>query len=560
MFVINTILDGKYPKWYNPETREIKCCFCNNTYTLSPSDRPERHSTYVCSDCDEKMQRKYEFTHHSFRSINNPNNKEIYKPGLIDSLYKKYGILNEKFLHDLNKSLAEPCPICQRYHTRRDRVSVFNICKDCVQTLPGYTKWKNGNYRAISIGTCEKHGFYVSSQLNGDHRQCPVCAKEIKSVECKICGKTYESHDHHLERLKNGETLNICDDCREFLPGYDHNKSKEENISLIPRWCNNCKKYVLVKHNFDSCPVCDNKLNLYKIICKKCSKEAIVSNPARAYCDECEKELNTSDSVFWFKEAKSRSTSTIIDDMLLLPVTSYVDKEQFNINEVKTCKHCGRLFVSHSNNRSDYCGNCYHIVQCKDPMCGESFAVKPWKYEKRKDPNTGEYDGFCCIDHSSRYYGNKRWAEDKICSAPGSKTPVYDEISYKNVQYKDEHIEINDNNIYKYMGVSGVWYREDENGKLLQVSETANIFNEYLSIKNIINKILDGSFDGYCSYVKMKRDGIDLSKTKTFILTMTDNRKRRFDVEANYAITRKAKYWKPAPGYQIKTLMNKDNT
>lgn len=556
------IYKGRTPKWYDEEKRSIKCCFCDHEYALELGDSPARHGQYICPECEEKMRKKYEYGWWSFKFLNAPtwNNKpnELYRPGLVDSLYEKYGILNEKFLHELNKELSEPCPICHRYHTSRDRVSKFNICRNCVKTLPGWDEWVESGNRALVIDFCEKHGFYVSGQLNKDHRNCPKCVKELKTVKCEICGKNYITEDRHLDRIKNGEIHNVCIDCQTILPGFD-NWENNKNVC----WCDNCKQFVMVPHNFSSCPICNQKLLRYEITCKSCGKKDIVNNAAKIYCRECEEELSKSEAVKEFEKLRDNSLSIIKNDIIMLPIRSYVDKERYNINSVRTCKHCGRLYIAH-NSRQEYCGDCWHIVECDN--CGRQYMVTPSKYFyniNNTNNKDGEWHGTCSRSCQTSKAGKDRWKEKGICNAPGSKTPIYDDITYKNVQYKNHMIEINENNIEQYREKQGVWYRVDEFGNILQVSETMNIFTEWASVKNIIDQILDGTYKYYCSYIQMFRDGIDLSKTKTYIIDICEDRKRRFDIEANFAIENKAKYWKPAPGYQIKMLYgmeeNKNN-
>ena len=554
------IYKGKTPKWYNENTRSIKCCFCDDFYTLEDGDSPARHGQYICPECEERLKKKYEFTWDNFRAINNPNNIDLYRPGLVESLYEKYKILNEKFLYELNREFAEPCPICHKYHTSRDRVSIFNICRNCVKTLPGWTEWKENHEKTGSmklvIDVCEKHGFYVSTQLNKNHRSCPECVKEAKTVKCEICGNKYISEDKHLSRIKNGETHNICPDCQSILPGFD-NWQKNKNIC----WCNNCKQYVMVSHNFDNCPECGGRLTTYQITCKKCGKEnCIVDNPAKIYCDECQEELSKSEAVKEFESLKANSLSKIINDIIMLPIRSFIDREHYKFNVAKICKHCGRPYIGH-NVRQDYCGDCWHIVECEN--CGREYMVTPSKYyshinDKEISPD-GKWHGTCSLSCRTSNSNKNLWRKKGKCNAPGSKTPIYDDITYKNVQYKNRMIEINENNIEQYIGKPGVWYRIDtETNEVLQVSETMNIFKEWIAVQDIINRIICGTYNYHCSYVQMSKDGIDLSKTKTFIIDICEDRKRRFDIEASFAIENDAKYWKPAPGYQIKMIYGKE--
>lgn len=543
MFVIDKY-SGRSPKWYNPDTREIKCCFCENSHSLESGDSPARHGSYVCSSCEEKMHKKYEYGWWSFRAINNPLNS-IYRSGLIERLYRKYGILNERFMHDLNHELSEPCPICHKYHTPRDRVSIFNVCVNCLKDFHGYEEWKESHSRSLIVDVCEKHGFYVSGQPNKNHRQCPECIKESKTVQCEICGKKYISRDPHLERIRGERTHNICDDCCSILPGFDAFQ-KNRNI----RWCNHCKKFIMTSHNFSTCPICGKGLNSYKITCKRCGKETYINNAAKIYCNACEEELSISKPVKeWMKMKKNPMVKITGDGMVTLPIRSFKDQNE-RINTVKTCQHCGRLYIAHGTT-SAYCGDCWHLVTCKN--CGKEYLTQPSKWFGNGCKND---ESFCSTGCSSSYFGRKRWEEDGVVFAPGGYTPDYDKlnVNFLNVQYKPEKMEITAENVYNYNHLGGVWYREDAFGNLLQVSETMDIFTEWSSVQGIIDSILNGSFEGYCSYVQMQRDGVDLSKTKTFILTLTEDRKRRFDVEAHYAMENRAKYWKPAPGYQIKMI------
>lgn len=427
------------PKWVNRSTGEVKCCFCNNTYL---PDQLSHVGHYVCDECDLKMRSKYQYGWWSFRFVNSPNwggaPNIQYRPGLIDSLFQKHKIINEGFLHDLNKALSKVCPICQRYHTPRDYISKFFICKDCVKGLRGYDRYVESDAKTMVIDFCESHGFYVSTQPNGKLKTCELCSLD-----------------------------------------------------------------------------------------------------ARVYCDECEWELSTSEAVKDYLRKEASPFTKTVNNIMLLPIDSYVDKAQWKINTNRTCSCCGRLYTAH-NSTSSYCGRCFNIAECDG--CGGKYLVKPSKYN-RVIAAHGEWSGFCSTGCSSRYHGNKRWAEQGV--------------DYQNVVCNNSRIELTPENAFEYENVQGVWYREDEHGELLQVSETMNIFREYANVQEIIDQIVSGQYQSHCSYKQMQNDGVDLSKTKTYILELTEDRKRRFDVEAHYAVTNRAKYWKPAPGYQTKMLYGK---
>lgn len=357
---------------------------------------------------ESEMREKYEYGWWNFRSISRD---------LVSKLTAKYGEINESFLHELNKSLSKPCPICGRYHTPRDYVSIYFICKDCLEKLPGYEEWKSGNFRSLIIDTCDKHGFYVSSQPNGNHRVCPTCVTEAKTVTCEVCGKTYESKDKHIGRIINGETNNVCDDCQRKLPGFDGWK-KNKNL----RWCKECNSFILTSHNFDNCPVCKSGMNSYKIKCKRCDKTAYVNNAAKAYCKECEFEVFTSEACKdYIKKEKSQFTQ-IVGDLMLLPIDSYKDKNQWQINTVKTCSCCGRLYVAHSGN-STTCGRCFKIVECNE--CGGKYLVLPKTYNYNTDGGKKEWDGSCSRSCAASHSGKRLWSEKGHVNAPGAFTPTY---------------------------------------------------------------------------------------------------------------------------------------
>lgn len=88
------------------------------------------------------------------------------------------------------------------------------------------------------------------------------------------------------------------------------------------------------------------------------------------------------------------------------------------------------------------------------------------------------------------------------------------------------------------MTKAGVWGFYDENGNLLDVHQTNNIAVEWKGLSE---------FTGRTSFTRMRKDGIDLSKTTCKVITFEDDLERRLLIEQAFAIKYRAKYWHPQP-------------
>ena len=68
---------NKTSEWYNKDTGEIKCCFCENSYKLKDDIKPSEYGQYICDSCDEKMREKYQYGWWSFEEINTCNEIDL---------------------------------------------------------------------------------------------------------------------------------------------------------------------------------------------------------------------------------------------------------------------------------------------------------------------------------------------------------------------------------------------------------------------------------------------------------------------------------------------------
>lgn len=66
---------------------------------------------------------------------------------------------------------------------------------------------------------------------------------------------------------------------KEFI--FVKNAEMKKN-KVIKMYCNNCKKS-FINNSYKYCPICGNRLGLFKVNCKTCSN----SNKPRDYCNNC---------------------------------------------------------------------------------------------------------------------------------------------------------------------------------------------------------------------------------------------------------------------------------
>lgn len=512
------------PKIYDAETHRIRCNFCDNYLQLEKGEYESRRGPYVCPECEERLTTRYEYTWKNFENLS----RSDYGKKLLDWLWSFHDIVDENFIYEMNQELSSPCPICGKLHTPRDWAErKYHICKDCFVDLPGYKEGKIN-----SVRSCETHGFYISHNPNGKIGVCPTCSEKAREKICQRCGKKYRD-TNEISKVNRGDSK-LCPDCYNDVctPG-----------RMIPRYCNSCGSWKAVSHNFDNCPDCGKGLNRYKITCASCKKEVCVDNAAKTLCHDCEIEAGKSDSVKEFERMKIHPMVKIIKNKVLLPLYSVEDKNQ-RYNIAKMCENCGRPYWAHSND-SRFCGSCRNIVTCD--VCGYEFATNP------VNPHTT-----CSHSCARKRDLTALWKEKGICNAPGSKKIDFDKTNDKlsGIIYHNKRIEITDDNCYEFRK-SGVWYRESVDGKILQVSQTVNIYNEYVKLKSTVDSVLSGkTVTG--SYSRMKDDGIDLEKTRCFVLEFEDDIQRRFNIEAKFAVDNKVEYWRSAPGYQTTLVNNVD--
>lgn len=533
--------NDRSPKWYDKKNHRIKCCFCDDYLQLEPNQYECHYGPYICPSCDEAMSAKYEYTWKHLPGLNNPR-YSYYDPKLHKSLFDHYKILCENLLWSFNNHLASRCPLCGSLNTPRGWVSKYHICRDCIKKLPGYEKGKiDFDTVGLIVEPCLEHGFYLTTQRNKNRRSCPACSEKDRTVHCELCGEKYVTKDMHIDRTKNGQTHNICDNCKPCLPGYNENNI--DNLHVVH--CSNCNKYVLVSHNFDRCPNCNSeKIYLYEIICECCHEKKYVDNTAKKICNDCAYENSLSQKVKEWRDIQKIPTIKIDDNIVEFPMANIVDDSEA-INNIKVCQCCGRLYVAHSGDNG-YCGHCKVIVNCNN--CGENYIIDPKTYFDNINKNDGVFIDCCSCSCMAALRGEKLYEEKRIYNAPGYQhIPLEDTEDFDDIQYNNLRKEINDDNVSEFMNVPGVWYHEDSNGNIVNVHQTSNIGYEYVKINNRIQSALNGGFN---LYSKMMDNGVDIGNFKSYIVEISSNLKRRFDVEAHFAIKNNAEYWNTAPGYQ----------
>jgi len=381
----------------------------------------------------------------------------------------------------------------------------LHICPDCFEELPGYNRTHKHHYLIF----CDKHNFTVSGQNNKDIRECALCVEEKRTVSCEICKKEYINKNRHLNRIKNNNTINICDDCNETLDGEG-----------FPRKCFSCGEYVKVKHNFNLCPKCNSPMNKYNNICNHCNVKFNSNSSKTAYCKKCSQELGKSKAVLELEKVKMNPFVKIRNDIVMYPITT--EKHKLYPNSVLTCPCCHRPFYRQSSTQV-FCGFCKRIVRCDE--CHMEYQITNVKFNRRT-----EYENHYCSPSCRASAINKR------------RKPL--EIKYSSENTKDfkKFTELTDENILDFQ-FPGVWCITDGE-HVLNVHLTSNIYKEYLlPMKKNIRE--------YC-------ENNNITPKKYFIQPIYSKEEGIY-VEMKFAMESNAIFWHPAPGKQTSDYFKKFN-
>lgn len=408
------------------------------------------------------------------------------------------------------------CPICLRGHEYNNP---YNICDDCIPKIKGYRKDKKMN----KIHLCNEHSFYIGN--NGNFTKCPVCDKKDREKTCDICGGSF-----HYTGKKPNKTFHICNSCEDKLIG-------EGNVITK---CNKCGSFSKREFAISTCPVCGNLPSNDKHIDAMLEKENWESEAVKKFKDDISKITVT-----------RRVSEKYKCDILVYPL-----REKGGYREI-TCPGCGRTFSPHSP-QTKFCQACFPIVRCSN--CSKEFTTL---WPKFSDKNKKSI--YCSRKCRSLYWSSKNdnlkgfresWMDLDIDDVSRITELINGIKVFKDFEVRDSdwpEISINNfkeithDNVDEFQ-IHGVWFCTDSKGRVLDVHQCMNVMIEYI---NFWKKVKNPTTDKYKSLSEIK------DEIKCYFISSV-NLKSRFEIELAFAVKTKAKYWNPAPGYQVK-LLNKIN-
>lgn len=386
---------------------------------------------------------------------------------------------------------------------------------------------------------CSIHGPYIGTS---SRQKCPKCIEE-NAPKCLICGSR-SIYKNNLCRNcfdKTSKTHNFNNDKKTYLQkceihGFFLSNGTRNNCpicypqTLRNKICKICgKKFIddrrfdyVVNSKIDICKECENKLpiagdsSLKPKFLLRCEKHGLyLSTATNCICPICSKEANRSETVKNFYNMKSNTENIIENGILMLPI-SYKTSSNREY-PLKICEQCGRYFRP-NNGSQIYCGKCYEILTC--PVCKEHFIK--FTNENRR--------GCCSVSCSNK---RRNLNIVRSCHKFNIRNPIY---------FIPEHQIINSENLNEF-NISGVWYKYDPNENIvLDVCSTLNIKEE---VKYHFNSIKN----------KIKMKYIEMSKIKNiefYYLCSFQKWEEALKKELDFAMKTEAKYWRPAPGLQMK--------
>ena len=421
-------------------------------------------------------------------------------------------------------------------------------------------KEKTSYYKSKNSKTCIYCGVSFSyGQSNNSScglcllkYNCPECGKlVIKVINGSMSGQSKKILYQHIKdnslntyrafcsnkcsinsRTKPGE----CTSCGSF-------SDKRTGTGLCLRCC---KKYSSISINKNkasgNCVKCGKFFNSRTTagLCFECQKfisiKNIENNKGAGICSICNK----------FK--KERHLNICIDCKSKLGSKILLEQIKPGI-----CSTCGK----YSNKRTlgmicQNCRNKMYIQQGRNTAINNSKAGKCIKCEKYSEVRNSF--GLClnCIGYWNEEERNKFYSQN------------INLISYKN---ENETISYNMINKYnKIPGVWSVWGFKDNRNICLNVCQTIDIGKEIsenirgwhrrkgLSDEDIENSCKNRQYkESIIRRFKKQRNIIDFSNTLNIIIVAKNinNKKKRENIEAQYAHDNKAMFWNPAPGQKL---------
>lgn len=413
----------------------------------------------------------------------------------------KFGICNEcKISLSTEKSEKNEIYKCCKHN---EYFYGFNNCSSCKEESRKYKNFISSldeydpNKRQQLL-ECKEHGYYLGgNQLV----KCKKCSN--KMFQCQVCFENFEDFVYNR--------FHICDKCKDNLQG-----EKKGFIKL----CKNCGIYYRAKHNFEPCPQCRELIFVVK--CIKCNEHLRSKHSSTKICEKCTMDSLKSESVKLYEKLLKKEGSVEKGNILTIPIKENEIFSKFRSYNIKSkCTNCKREFFMNSPAHKT-CGFCYKINKC--PVCEYKHAVTP-----KRDPI------YCSRKCNSTiiYKDNSEFFKHEIQK---NKQSI-------NKRYETNKTKIDDIN-YKDFNFHGVWYKyESKENKVLDVMITMNISKEY---KQVIKNLKTPKTNKYEEMSK-KVEFIEFYYYKSF-----DTWEKGLEIELDLALETEARYWRPAPGYQMK--------
>ena len=402
-----------------PKCSIVICPICKKDF-----DEKDVLKFDICIECSKKIYGYEDFKNAKRKTINFCNEHKLF---YYTSTH------NRNNCPECLKNKIKICIYCKKeFVDNLNLNSKYAFCLECKDNVPGYIKERGSSNR---LCFCKIHGYYYGGNQNS---YCPICIENEKESECIYC--------HKLFKKDKVTDFDICSDCL----NNENIVKGEGNIILYCYWCN---KYYKADHNFTTCPDC-KKITI-KRNCKECKKEFYTYHSNIKYCEECEKEINKSDSVKLFELLISDKNNIVFKNnngeyYILKPLNKDLIYENFKLNnsynfnfEKIKCKYCNREFYPKSPNQKA-CGCCY-LIQDNCLNCENKF-IRVRNLEKDNETNKIiNYDSplnykanFCSLSCKSYYSYNNENSNSNIYNI-GLR--VYNENSIKESEEENNRID-----------------------------------------------------------------------------------------------------------------------